>query len=181
MLLLTAPGRSCTVTGRRAATSRSSPTSLRPISPRPRRPSTLPKCDSTPFAVFAGGFDVLQRLERVLRRLHRIAVRLLQLGEDLFPVHVYRARRLDAEAHLVPADFENRHDDLVPDHDALIRTSCEHEHRILPPWRPLQRARARAYALERPRAWVPCGSRIHVAWRIKGCAMSHTLASRELA
>ena len=84
----------------------------------------------------AGFGEAVERLDRLLRRLRRVAVRLLQLGEDLFAVHVDRARRLDAEAHLIAAHLEHRHDDLVPDHDALIRTSREHEHEVPPPWRP---------------------------------------------
>jgi hypothetical protein len=37
---------------------------------------------------------------------------------------------------LITANLEHSHDDLVPDHDALIRTSREHEHDVPPPWRP---------------------------------------------
>ena len=78
-----------------------------------------------------------ERLHRLRVGLHgRVAVGLLELGEDLFAVHVDRARRLDAEPHLIAANFEHGHDDLVPDHDALVRTSREHEHGVLPPWRP---------------------------------------------
>ena len=72
----------------------------------------------------------------MLGRLHRVAVGLLQLGEDLFAVYIDRAWGFDAEPHLITANFENSHDDLVPDHDALIGTSREHEHGVLPPWRP---------------------------------------------
>ncbi len=86
----------------------------------------------TGLVLVGAGFQVPQRVERVLRRLHRIAVRLLQLGEDLFTMDIDRARRLDAEPYLIAADFENRHHDLVPDHDALVRTSREHEHGSLP-------------------------------------------------
>src|SRR4051795_6105472 len=83
-------------------------------------------------AILGRGLDVLERLQRMLGRLHRVTVRLLQLRKDFFAVHVNRTWRLDTEAHLVPAYFEHRHDDFVPDHDALIRTSREHEHEILP-------------------------------------------------
>jgi hypothetical protein len=48
---------------------------------------------------------------------------LLELSEDLFAVNVDRARRFDAEANLITANFKDSHDDLVTDHDALIRTS----------------------------------------------------------
>ena len=61
-------------------------------------------------------------------------VRLLQLHEDLFAVHVNRAWRFDPKSNLVSAYLKNGHDDLVPDHDALIRTPREHEHGVLPPW-----------------------------------------------
>ena len=109
-------------------------------------------------------FDVLQRLERCLRRLHRVAVRLLELGEDLFAVDVDRARRLDAEPNLIAAHLEHRHDDLVPDHDALVRTTREHEHGVLPPWRP---------------PWAPFRS-IRIG-PTRGRASSWTRACRSLA
>ena len=32
------------------------------------------------------------------------------------------------------ANFEHGNDDFVTDHDALVGTSSEHEHGVLPPW-----------------------------------------------
>ena len=49
-------------------------------------------------------------------------------------MHVDRAGGLDTQPHLIAAHLEHGHDDLVPDHDALIGTSSEHEHGVLPPW-----------------------------------------------
>ena len=88
-----------------------------------------------------GGLAV-QRVER-FERLCLLArpdgrglVGLLQRGEDFLAVHIDRAGRLDAETHLIAANFKNGDDDVVTDHDALVRTSREHEHDVPPPWRP---------------------------------------------
>ena len=48
--------------------------------------------------------------------------------EDLFAVDLDLAGSLDADAHLLAPHLEHGHHDVRPDHDALVRSPCEHEH-----------------------------------------------------
>ena len=57
----------------------------------------------------------------------------LERDEDLFAMYANRAGSFDPDAHLVAADVEHGHHDVVANHDALIRATCEHEHGVLPP------------------------------------------------
>src|SRR5262249_51163694 len=94
------------------------------------------------------GLDVRKRFHRRLGRRDRVAVGLLELGEDFLAVHIDRTRSLDPETYLVAAHFEDRHDDLVPDHDALIGTTRENKHEAPPSVGPLALAiGSRAYAV----------------------------------
>src|SRR4051812_34160200 len=62
------------------------------------------------------------------------AVGLLQGGKDLLAVDVDAAGGLDSDAHLVAPHFQHGHDDIRPDHDALVRMPGEHEHWAPLPW-----------------------------------------------
>src|SRR5690606_23375505 len=63
-------------------------------------------------------------------RAHRSGglVRPLDLGMDLFAVDRHRSRGVDAEAHLVALDLEDRDDDLAADDDGLVAPSRQDEH-----------------------------------------------------
>ena len=52
---------------------------------------------------------------------------LVQRVEDLFAVHLDFAWSLDPDAHLLTAHFEHGNHDVIPDHDALVGSPCEHE------------------------------------------------------
>ena len=67
----------------------------------------------------------VQRARQAARRGRRLG--LVQRVEDLFTVDLDLAGSLDADAHLLAADLEHGHHDVVPDHDALVGSPCEHE------------------------------------------------------
>ena len=55
-------------------------------------------------------------------------VGLLEGEEDLLAVYVDIAGSSDAQPDLVAPNLEDRHDDVVSNHDALVGVSGEHEH-----------------------------------------------------
>src|SRR5215210_6341015 len=62
------------------------------------------------------------------RELALAAALLLDLEVDLLAEHGDVARCLDSDPHLLAHDRENRHLDVVPDHDALIRLPGQDQH-----------------------------------------------------
>jgi hypothetical protein len=65
-------------------------------------------------------------------------VRRLYLRVHLGSVHLNAPGRLDSEAHGVTANVQNDDAHVVPDHDALPGTACQHQHSGLLPWTPDQ-------------------------------------------
>jgi hypothetical protein len=49
----------------------------------------------------------------------------------LLPVNRDIVRGLDTKPHFVTADVHNRDDDVVPDHDAFVSMSRQHQHERL--------------------------------------------------
>ena len=78
----------------------------------------------------------LERLRLIAGPYRGFLVCLLECREHLFTVDVDRPRRFDPETNLVAAHFKNGHDNVVTDHDALVRSPGKHEHGVLPPWWP---------------------------------------------
>src|SRR5690606_35421960 len=88
-----------------------------------------------------------------------------ELGEQLGPVHLHRARRVDAHPDDVAADLEDRHGDVVAQDDALPRTTAQHQHGET--LRHGSRRRGETQATSGVATERPASSRITwLAWRV---------------